>query len=75
MTNTDFTLFKVGYINPRNNKHYDCGEMRGWYAEKFVTECEQAGVVAVVERLATDQSIEDFVLNLTKDEPDGSFGS
>lgn len=75
MTNTDFTLFKVGYLNPANNKMHDCGEMRGWYAEKFVADCEQAGLVAYVERLANDQSIEDFVLNLSKDEPDGSFGS
>ena len=52
----------------------DCGEMRGWYAEKFVADCERAGMVAYVERLADDDSIEDFVLNLSKDEPDGSFG-
>ena len=75
MANTDFTLFKVGYLNPANNKMHDCGEMRGWYAEKFVIDCERAGMVAYVERLADDQSIEDFVLNLSKDEPDGSFGS
>jgi len=48
----------------------DCGEMRGWYADKFVTQCEQAGLVAIVERTADDQSIADFFLNLASSEQD-----
>jgi hypothetical protein len=48
----------------------DCGEMRGWHADKFVTQCEQAGLVAIVERTADDQSIADFLLNLASSEQD-----
>jgi len=69
-TNTDFTLFKCSYIQPNTNKIMDCGEMRGWYAEKFITQCEQAGLVAIVERTADDQSIADFFLNLASSEQD-----
>jgi len=42
----------------------DCGEMRGWHADKFVQECDQKGLVSVVERRADDQSLSDFLLNL-----------
>jgi len=64
MSKTDFKLFKVSYIHPLTGKVMDCGEMRGWHADKFVQECDQHGLVSIVERRADDQSLSDFVLNL-----------
>jgi hypothetical protein len=75
MTNTDFTLFRIGYINPRTNQHTDCGETRGWYADRFVAECESMGLVAVVERTSDDQSLADFIINMSTDEHNDSLES
>ena len=62
--NTDFTLFRCSYMHPGSNKIIDCGEMRGWHADKFVDNCEAGGVVAIVERGSDDQSLADFLINL-----------
>ena len=67
-TNTDFTLFKCSYIHPQTSKIIDCGEMRGYHAEKFIQHCEQMGINSIVERTADDQSLEDFILNLSTSE-------
>jgi len=58
--NTDFVLFSVSYIHPISSKIIDCGEMRGYYAKKFIKDWENKGVATVVENKSKNQDITDI---------------
>jgi len=57
----DFKVFKVFYLKPGSGERIDVGEMRAWYARKFIEEMEKMNITVGVEAHSEENDVADFI--------------